>query len=85
MTESRLGDPRQPPQRRSARIYETGGQWFFDTREGTPMGPFASREAAIRGLRDFLEFLRLAPLPTLASLTDALTPEEADTAAGEER
>jgi len=71
----RLGDLCPAPRGRSERVYRRGLQWYVSTREGTPIGPFATRTEAEQGLEDFLEFLRLAPLGDVAALTDALTPD----------
>ena len=76
--ESRLGDIEPAPQERRERVYREGPQWYVSTREGTPMGPFADRCEAEQALADFLEFLRLAHLEDVASLTEALTPEHAE-------
>lgn len=71
----RLGDE-TPPAQRSPRVFEENGEWFFRTREGKSMGPYATREAADQGLADFIEFIQLAPLDTLATLTDSLSDED---------
>ena len=79
MSEYRLGDETPPVSRRSSRVYEQDGGWFFTTREGKPMGPFESEGEAKQGLVDFIEFIQLAPLDALASLTTSLSDgEEAD-------
>ncbi|MDZ7826460.1 MAG: DUF6316 family protein [Gammaproteobacteria bacterium] len=62
--------------RDSIRVREGEDGWYFSTREGRPMGPFDSREEAEQGLADFIEFIQLAPLETLVTLTDRLTPED---------
>ena len=71
----RLGDE-TPPAKRSPRVYEASGEWFFKTREGASMGPYATQEAAEQGLADFIEFIQLAPLDTLASFTESLSSED---------
>ncbi len=80
MSDYRMGDDTPPISRQPNRVYCEGGRWFFTTREGKPMGPFDSEAEASQGLRDFIEFIDLAPLETLASLTSSLTPKD-----GEER
>ena len=40
------------------------------------MGPFDTKEEARQGLDDFLEFLRLADLQTLVTITRSLTPDD---------
>jgi len=71
----RMGDG-TPPAQRSPRVYEENGEWYFRTREGKAMGPYPNRYAAEQGLTDFIEFIQLAPLETLATLTDSLTDGE---------
>ncbi|MCC5871372.1 MAG: hypothetical protein JJU22_03150 [Gammaproteobacteria bacterium] len=73
MSDYRLGDETPPLSRRSSRVYEEDGGWFFTTREGKPMGPFESEGEATQGLADFIEFIELAPLDVLASLTTSLS------------
>lgn len=75
MSEYRMGDD-TPPAQRSPRVYEEDGEWYFRTREGAAMGPYSSREEADQGLSDFIEFIQLAPLDTLASFTGALSGDE---------
>lgn len=75
MSDYRMGDE-TPPAKRSPRVYEENGEWFFRTREGAAMGPYATREDADQGLSDFIEFIQLAPLDTLASFTDSMSDEE---------
>ncbi|MEE4301406.1 MAG: DUF6316 family protein [Pseudomonadales bacterium] len=74
MSDNRLGEDAPPP-KRSPRLYEENGEWYFRTREGAAMGPYATREEAEQGLADFIEFIQLAPLDTFASFTDALSED----------
>lgn len=76
MSEYRLGDETPPVSRRSSRVYEEDGGWYFTTREGKPMGPFESEGEAKQGLTDFIEFIQLAPLDALASLTTSLSEND---------
>ena len=59
---------------RSNRFFSAEGQWFFATREGSPMGPFDDKREAQQGLDDFIEFMSLAEPKTLSQLHSALTP-----------
>ena len=77
--ESRFDDREDmPPERLRTRLYqdEKEGNWYFTTREGKSMGPFDTKEEARQGLSDFLEFLRLADLQTLVTITRSLTPDD---------
>ncbi|MEE8058785.1 MAG: DUF6316 family protein [Pseudomonadales bacterium] len=58
---------------RTDRFFSSQGQWFFSTREGTPIGPFDDKEEARQGLGDFIEFMSLAEPKTLSKLYAALT------------
>jgi hypothetical protein len=58
---------------RSDRFFAAHGEWFFSTREGTPIGPFDDKENAVKGLEDFIEFMSLAEPKTLSKLYQALT------------
>lgn len=57
---------------RADRFFAAQGEWFFSTREGSPMGPFADKDEAISGLKDFIEFMELAEPKTLSKLHTAL-------------
>jgi len=76
MSDYRLGDETPPVSRRSSRVFEDDGKWFFTTREGKPVGAFESEVEAMQGLDDFIEFIQLAPLDALASLTTSLSASE---------
>lgn len=45
---------------RSGRLYNENGQWYVSTREGRPIGPFATREQAEDALSDFIDFIQSA-------------------------
>ena len=57
---------------RSDRFYLLENRWFFATREGSPIGPFETREEGLVGLQDFIEFLKLAKPKTLKKFEAAL-------------
>lgn len=78
MSDYRWGDDTPPVQRAASRVFEQDDGWFFSTREGAAMGPYDTRAEAEQGLSDFIEFVQIAPLDTLATLTDALTPPDDD-------
>lgn len=68
---NRAGERGSVPQRKE-RFFSTSGAWFFQTREGAPMGPFDNRREAEQGLHDFIEFMTLAEPRTLSQLYAAL-------------
>jgi len=43
---------------RFERFYRTSDGWFFTTREGSEVGPFANRHLAENGARIFLDSIR---------------------------
>lgn len=45
---------------RSNRVYQSGGNWYFVTREGTVLGPYHSRIEASDAVQDFIEFMGAA-------------------------
>ena len=59
---------------RSDRFYLLKNEWFFATREGAPMGPFETRERAVAGIADFLDFLELAKPRTRKKLVESMEP-----------
>ena len=69
---NRAGERGQVPQRRE-RFFTMSDAWYFNTREGAPMGPFDNRGEAEQGLHDFLEFMTLAEPRTLSQLYASLT------------
>lgn len=50
-----------------------GSGWYFHTREGKHAGPYDSYDEAEQGVRDFVDFLRMADWDTrikyLATIT----------------
>jgi len=42
----RAGEPPKSHYRADDRCFMSNGQWYFGTREGIDVGPYASREAA---------------------------------------
>jgi hypothetical protein len=69
---NRAGEKGSVPARGN-RFFVVSGDWYFNTREGAPMGPFDDRNEAERGLYDFIEFMTLAEPKTLSALYAALT------------
>ncbi|WP_235015389.1 DUF6316 family protein [Oceanicoccus sp. KOV_DT_Chl] len=72
MTINRDGEAGGTPMR-SDRFFAAQGEWFFSTREGSPIGPFEDKDDARNGLKDFIEFMSLAEPKTLSRLYAALT------------
>lgn len=71
MRANRAGEAGPVPQRHE-RFFAIASDWYFHTREGSPMGPFDSRREAEQGLSDFIEFMALAEPKTLSRLYAAL-------------
>ena len=44
---------------RTDRIFSIGAKWYFTTREGNNVGPFASKNEADRGVSRYLDVLNL--------------------------
>ena len=60
---SRNGEEKSVPLR-SDRFFAVNHDWFFTTREGVDIGPFATKQDAYNGLIDFIDFVERAD-PTL--------------------
>ncbi len=58
----RKDDTDQRTRFRSARMFQSQGQWYCNTREGRVLGPFLGREAIFPALRQYLleQGIRLA-------------------------
>lgn len=61
---------------RSARVFKSGAEWYFKTREGAVIGPYSSENAAAKGLGNFIEFLSLAPETTKEHFQRSLSVNE---------
>lgn len=72
MSINRAGEHGRVPHRAN-RFFAVSGEWYFNTREGAPMGPFDDRREAEQGLFDFLEFMALAEPKMLSQLYASLT------------
>ena len=57
---------------RCERFYSMSSEWFFATREGASVGPFATLESANMGLNDYLDFMALAKPRIKAKLVTAM-------------
>ncbi len=77
---NRAGEAGPVPARHS-RFFSAGGAWYFNTREGAPIGPFNRRREAEKGLEDFIEFMILADPKTLSRLYACLSASERAAAA----
>ena len=73
MSINRAGEENGRVPSRTNRFFSVSGEWYFNTREGAPMGPFDDRREAEQGLFDFLEFMTLAEPKTLSRLYASLT------------
>ena len=54
MKQQRHGDSEDRYFFRTKRLFNTNGEWFFDTREGTQCGPFHDRDIAEKELAIFI-------------------------------
>ncbi|WLH11248.1 DUF6316 family protein [Pseudomonas hefeiensis] len=61
----RAQDPAPTTIFRSDRICRVNGEFYFNTREGTQEGPFASREDALREVEAYVQ--RMLQLTQVAS------------------
>lgn len=57
---------------RCERFYSLRSEWFFATREGSSVGPFATLESANMGLGDYIDFMQLAKPKIKAKLVHAM-------------
>lgn len=69
---NRIGEQGDIPIR-TDRFFSAQSEWFFSTREGKSVGPFANKQEATKGLDDFIEFMSLAEPKTLSKLYAALS------------
>ena len=53
---------------RSERFYSMDGAWFFSTREGAEVGPYATKEDAHKDERRLVKLLAATPDPTAATI-----------------
>lgn len=53
----RAGESNPPNSIRSDRFFNLNNYWFFATREGASVGPYDSKEQAIQGVADYIEFV----------------------------
>ncbi len=61
---------------RSPRVFKSGAEWYFKTREGAVIGPYSSENSAAKGLSNFIEFLSLAPETTKEHFQRSLSVNE---------
>lgn len=53
---NRNGEVGSVPERHQ-RFTEKDGYWYYSTREGIDIGPFDSREEAIGGVTEFIDYI----------------------------
>ena len=73
---NRAGEEGSIPNR-CDRFYNFENEWFFTTREGSPVGPFSTQESAKSGLVDYLDFLTLASPKVKKVFIRAMTKDTA--------
>ena len=74
---NRAGEQGPVPDRRD-RLFMEGRHWYFRTREGTDIGPYKTKNDALTGLHDFIEFMQLAEPPLLSSFYASLQEKSAN-------
>ena len=57
---------------RTDRFFAVNSVWYFATREGASIGPFEDKTEACQGLRDFLDFIKLAEPRVLSTFYASL-------------
>jgi hypothetical protein len=60
---------------RTDRFFAVNAAWYFTTREGASIGPFASKTDAQGGLADFINFVTVAQPRVLSTLYASLHEE----------
>lgn len=73
VTRRRGGESGAVPMR-TDRFFAVNAAWYFTTREGASIGPFASKTDAEGGLADFVSFIRIAEPRVLSSFYTSLHP-----------
>ena len=53
----RTGETKPAPPR-SKRIFKANGEFYFETRELTIMGPYTTEEEADQAIKDYIEFVQ---------------------------
>ena len=69
-TKARKGEVGETAPDRSDRVFEKNGYWYFHTRENVQIGPFDSKELALKGTGDYVGFAVDADPQTLKSLSE---------------
>lgn len=58
MTDAPRAGETKPAPHRSKRIFKANGEFYFETRELTIMGPYATEEEADQAIKDYIEFVK---------------------------
>lgn len=58
---------------RSRRFFQQDNYWYYNTREGVPIGPFDSLSEAETGVSDFIDFVTHAE-PSIAQVLQLYVP-----------
>lgn len=66
-TRNRTGEDGNVPSRND-RVFEQDNYWYFITREGASVGPFDSKEEAIAGIGEYIDFITKADALTMQFL-----------------
>jgi hypothetical protein len=65
--ENRANEQAKSHFRSADRCFQINGEWFFATREGIDVGPYATREAAALGVARLINMLRGVEDPIAAT------------------
>lgn len=64
----RQSDTTSGPIYRGGRYFKLHDYWFFATREGATVGPYDTREGAVQGTNDYIQFIQQAPASVMKVL-----------------
>lgn len=64
------------PEYRSSRIFQKTGQWYFNTREQEPVGPYSSHQEAEDSAKVFVDFVKAIKPRSIPGLISAMNEPE---------
>ena len=66
-----------PPPPRSRRTFHANNYWYFETREGSSVGPYHSKQAADLAANEYVEFAKTASERMLNKLLEYIASTSA--------